>query len=232
MRYLVALLRLASRAFGCLKRPIFQNANPSLATKRAVYRAAVLSVLLYGAEAWTTKAEHVKRLNVFHNRCVRSILGVTKYQQWKEHISTRQLAATFEMEETMADLLMKHRLRWLGHLGHMEPNRLPKQMLFGELQKKRPCHGTKKRWRDAVTSDLQAIGIKDSWYEIAQDRKKWHQVCTDGIRAVAEQKRHTRSVCAASLARGSGDYPCPCGRSFRWKGDRTRHSRFCGGAPR
>ena len=85
----------AARAFGCLQKPIFQNRCLSVETKRKVYRAVVLSVLLYGAETWTIKAESVRRLSGFHNRCVRTIMGVTKYQQWKERISSRRLAAAF-----------------------------------------------------------------------------------------------------------------------------------------
>ena len=97
----------AARAFGCLQKPIFQNRCLSVETKRKVYRAVVLSVLLYGAETWTIKAESVRRLSGFHNRCVRTIMGVTKYQQWKERISSRRLAAAFGMEETIVHLLMK-----------------------------------------------------------------------------------------------------------------------------
>ena len=41
-----------------------------------MYRATVLAVLLYGAETWTVKAEHTRHLTTFHNRCVRTILGV------------------------------------------------------------------------------------------------------------------------------------------------------------
>ena len=74
----------AARAFGCLRVPVFKNKDLSLATKRAVYRAVVLAVLLYGAETWTMKAVHTRRLNSFHNRCIRTILGVTRYQQWKK----------------------------------------------------------------------------------------------------------------------------------------------------
>ena len=40
----------ASRAFGTLCRPVFNDGNLSRGTKRMVYRAAVLGVLLYGAE--------------------------------------------------------------------------------------------------------------------------------------------------------------------------------------
>lgn len=68
------------------------------------------------------------------------------------------------MEEPIEDLLMVHRLRWLGHLGHMGGERLPKKLLFGELEKKRPCHGTKKRWHDGLKSDLQVTGIGGGWY--------------------------------------------------------------------
>ena len=50
----------ASRAFGSLRGPIFNNPILSLPTKRAVYRATVLAVLMYGAETWTLKAEHVR----------------------------------------------------------------------------------------------------------------------------------------------------------------------------
>ena len=48
-----------------------------------VYQATVLAVLLYGAETWTLKAAHVRRLTTFHNHCVRTILGVTRYEQWQ-----------------------------------------------------------------------------------------------------------------------------------------------------
>ena len=113
-----------------------------------------MSVLLYGPETWKVKAEHVRRLRSFHNRCVRAILRVTKYQQSRNRITSKQLASTFGMEEPIEDKLMAYRLRWLGHLERMEEERLPKKLLFGQLVKKRPCHETKKRWRDGVKLDL------------------------------------------------------------------------------
>ena len=41
----------------------------------------------------------------------------------------------------------------------MEETRLPKLVLFSELKKKRPFHGTKRRWRDVIKVDVQAIGV-------------------------------------------------------------------------
>ena len=115
-------------------------------------------------------------LEYLPNCCVWTIHGVTRHQQWREHILSRQLAAVFRMEEPMANILMYNQLCWLGHSGCMEPVHMPKQLQFGKLEKRRPCHGTKKRGWDVVTSDLQTVVVKDAWYEVAQYREVWYQV--------------------------------------------------------
>ena len=74
---------------------------------KKVYRPAVLFVLMYGAETWTIKAGEMKLLTSFHNRCVRTIMGVSRYQQWKDKIKTKRLAA-FGKEETLVHVLMKY----------------------------------------------------------------------------------------------------------------------------
>ena len=115
----------ASKAFGCLRVPIFLNHTLSINTKRAVYKAVVISILLYGAETWTLKVPDVRRLTTFHNRCVRTILGVSKFQQWQNHITTQQLSGQFGLYWSIADFVLDQRLWWLGHLGRMSSDRLP-----------------------------------------------------------------------------------------------------------
>ena len=217
----------AARAFGCLRKAIFQNRHISVDTKRKVYRAAVLSVLLYGAETWTIKTDSLKRLSVFHNRCIRTIMGVTRYQQWKERLSSKRIAKACGMEETLEHLLIRQRLRWLGHLARMDPCRIPKQLLFGELEKKRPSHGTKRRWRDVVSSDLKRVDVSDGWYNQAQDRRAWKALCQDGIAGLVEQHHSGWLTGATPSCQAADTYPCSCGRVFKRRGDRTRHSRFC-----
>ena len=40
----------ASRAFGALRRAVFKDSNLSVKTKRSVYNACLMTVLLYGSE--------------------------------------------------------------------------------------------------------------------------------------------------------------------------------------
>ena len=57
-------------AFGAFCRPVFHGGDLSLKTKRMVhaYRAAVLGVLLYGAETWTNKKIATQKIESFHNK--------------------------------------------------------------------------------------------------------------------------------------------------------------------
>ena len=48
-----------------------ENKKLTTQTKVAVYRACIMSTLLYGSESWTTYAGQEKRLNIFHMRCLR-----------------------------------------------------------------------------------------------------------------------------------------------------------------
>ena len=65
-------------------------------------------------------------------------------------------------------------------MSHMGSECLPKQLLFGELLKKRPFHDAKKRLRDEVVNDLQAIGV-ENWYMLCQDRERWSNMCAVAV---------------------------------------------------
>ena len=114
----------ASQVFGCLRHPIFANCALSVRTKPAVYQVTVLAVLLYGADTWTLKALHVRRLTVFQNHCVRTISGVTRYEQWQKRLTSATLLDRFRIEP-IARIIMDRYLHCLGHVGCMDDNRLP-----------------------------------------------------------------------------------------------------------
>ena len=95
---------------------------------------------MYGFESWTTKSDTVRRLEVFHNRCLKGILGITASHHRTEHLITVEIAKHFGMRESLEDLITARRLRWLGHVTRMDEDKIPKWMLFGWLPQQRPAH--------------------------------------------------------------------------------------------
>ena len=65
-------------------------------------------------------------------------------------------------------------LRWTGHVTRMSDGRLPKKILYGELQVENRSHGgQKKRYKGYLKASLKDFNIPiESWEQIAQDRTK------------------------------------------------------------
>ena len=151
----------ASRAFGALRKAVFMDKNLTLYTKRIIYNASVLSVLLYGSECWIPLRKHIQKLNTFHHRCIRTIVGITNRQQWAEHITMAEVRQRWGDEETAAVKVIKRRLEWLGHLAHKPDHGIPKLALFGWLPQVRPRCGPR-RWKDVIRRDLKDIEMDES----------------------------------------------------------------------
>ena len=100
----------------------------------------------------------------------------------------------------------------------MNAYRLPKQLLFGELEKPRPRHGVKRRWRDLVLADIKAMDIED-WYTAAQDRREWtamyQRIVLDAVNATGD------GFCTSNTLRPTDTFQYACGRIFRRRGDLT-----------
>ena len=76
----------ASASFGRLRQRLWNNHHVSMRVKGKIYRAIVLSTLLYGAEAWTVYRRQVKKLHAFMMRHLRSIMRIT----WMGNLSDEQ----------------------------------------------------------------------------------------------------------------------------------------------
>ena len=142
-----------------------QKSN-QLSTKLAIYRAAVITTLPYGAEAWNTTAAEEKRLAAFRTRCLRRILGVS----WYDRITNEEV---FDLtgDTSLIDYLRQKRLRWLGHVVRMSRARLPRRLLFWNLCGRRRPGRQRMCWQDSITRDLQS---SISFEEAAQnDRSAW-----------------------------------------------------------
>ena len=178
----------------------------------------VVSVLLYGAETWTLKAQHVRRLNSFHSRCVRTILGVPRYQQWKERITSKHLASAFGMRQSIPDLIMEQQLRWLGHVGRMDKERLPKRVLFGG--KRGRATGRRKGGEILLNPMWRLVAWAMGYVKTGKSGSGY-----EGMEKISRSRQ--KNTCSANSQPQSRRLNYVCGRSFRRQGDLTRHKHFC-----
>ena len=137
----------SSAAFGRLRGSIWDQNGIRLDTKLKVYRSGVLPTLLYACETWLRfvivalpglfsypfldSLPTAKRLNHFHTSCLRKLLKI----KWQDRIPDTEVLKRTGMQ-SIHTLLKLAQLRWTGHATRMPDERLPKKILYGELQKK------------------------------------------------------------------------------------------------
>ena len=105
---------------------------------------------------------------------------------------------------------------------------MPKCALFGCLEKTRPCHGVKLRWKDRVKRDMVSLGMFSGWYEAAQDRKLWRNMYSDIVERSVEERirRENERRRHGPLTGATQELPfyCQqCQRRFRRKEDMSCH---------
>ena len=98
----------AAMTLSRLTKRVWSNNKLPDHTKVNVYKACVISTLLYGSESWTMNAHQEKRLNVFHMRCLRRILGIT----WQDKVANKLVLEKDGMS-SLCTLLKQRRMRWL-----------------------------------------------------------------------------------------------------------------------
>ena len=175
----------AAATMAKLSKRVWQNTKLTEKTKLCVYRACVISTLLYGSETWTTYTSQERKLNSFHLRCLRRILGI----KWQDKVPNTEVLMRANTQ-SMFSILSERRLRWLGHVKRMSPGRIPKDLLYGELalgkrKTGRPCL----RFKDVCQRDMKAARIRTSDWECkAEDRSTWRTVVKESV-IVAEERR-------------------------------------------
>ena len=175
----------ASSAFGRLWTRVWKERGITKRTKIAVYRAVVITSLLYGCETWTYYRRHVQKLDSFHLRCLRKILEI----HWEDRVTNQEVLSRAALPGIEA-LIIQSQLRWSGHVMRMEDSRLPKQIFCSELAGgTRRQGGQTKRYKDGLKQSLRACNIPvTGWEDLAANRSAWRQASFKGVKNF-ERKR-------------------------------------------
>ena len=101
---------------------IWKNKQLAAIFKCMLYRAFILSTVLYSSESWTNNKALEKKLDSFYLNCLRHMICfsyMTKITNQSVLNKTQMLA--------ISKIIMIRRFKWFGHVQRMENNRLPRK---------------------------------------------------------------------------------------------------------
>ena len=153
-------------------RPVWSRNLVSLRTKIKLYVSIVLPTAIYACECWKNTARIAHQLNVFHQRCLRKIMKITR----RDHITNESVLSRANLRP-LSDIVTERRLRLAGHILRMSDSRIAQGALTWT-----PANGRRRRgrpritWRRTFQNDLRGMNIasRDAKDEAA-DRNGWRR---------------------------------------------------------
>lgn len=158
----------------------------------------------------------MRMLEKWHMRSLRSILKVT----WRDKVTNSEVLRR-TASASLEGNLCRRQLRWLGHVIRMPSDRLPKQVLYGELvDGRRSAGGQKKRYKDFIKTVLKKFHMNPDTLEAdASNRSLWRRKCHGGVEffeernRVERRRREIRHQTVTLPPPQRGAHTCPnCGR--------------------
>ena len=175
----------ANSAFNKLDERLWRKSGIRLDTKVMVYKAVVLSSLLYGSEAWTLSTKQIKRLEMFHQKCLRKICRI----EWYHKIPDYEILERCQIG-SLKSFLDRNKLRWTGHVIRMENTRIPKIMLYGRVDKGAAKRGNNSTYMNSLKALLRECDMDLSQLEEhAGNRNSWRSTINKSIKEV-DSHRH------------------------------------------
>ena len=152
--------------------------------------------------------------------------------KWQDRIPDTEVLERCNIQGIEA-MLMRIQFRWSGHVSRMTDNRIPKQLLYGQLvSAKRSQGGQRKRYKDKLKANFRACGIDyKNWEALAMDRESWRSLCYEAtskfelerVKTAKERRAQRKSGSAVTV---TASFVCDiCGRACLSRIGLTSHQR-------
>ena len=142
-------------------------------TKLKIFESNVISVLLYGCEAWKMNKYNEKRIDTFIQKCLRRILKI----YYPNMISNDELYKLANIQKVSTTIQYRRR-RYIGHILRQNPASYQHAVIKWQPQGKRSLGRPRETWKRTAERDLRCLRI-NSWDDAfveAQDRVKWRKI--------------------------------------------------------
>jgi hypothetical protein len=139
-----------------------------------IYKTIILPVVLYGCETWflTVREEH--KLRMFENRVLRRIFGPKRdgvSGGWRK-LHNEELHNLYS-SPLIIRIIKSERMRWVGHVARMGPQKNMHTLLVGKLEGKRQLEKPRRKWADNIKMNFVEAGwVSVNWIVVAQNKNK------------------------------------------------------------
>lgn len=171
----------ATRHFNAYGRRFFRDRKIQLHLRTRLYIATTINILLWGCDSWALKQEHIRKLNVFHNKCIRSMIGIDMHCVRNKKTGSRNSEILEKCKiHPIETYITIRQLRLLQRVSKMDQSRLTYQVMSSQGIKKEDsgrCKSqtsTKSAYKDALIraklfekgSDIET----EKWMELMRMR--------------------------------------------------------------
>ena len=152
---------------------VWRSSSISFPVKIRLYRALVVTILLYGCESWTLSAATSRKVEAFEMKSYRRLLHI----HWTEHRTNEfvlgRIADLAGAQEPLLSVVRRRKLSWYGHVTRQD-NSLAKTILQGTLEGGRRRGRPRKLWMDNIH---EWTGLDSpTLLRKAEDRKIWRRL--------------------------------------------------------
>jgi hypothetical protein len=97
----------------------------------------------------------------------------------KTRILTNKKIYAMVKKPTTTETIRLNRLHWFGHVQRMEDNRIPKKVLYMNLETTKLKGRPRNRWQDEVR-DVGRLVVGKQWKERVYNREEWKKLLRMG----------------------------------------------------
>jgi hypothetical protein len=155
----------ASRIFGALRKKVFKNKHLSLNIKTYIYKVTIIPILTYASATWPITQLQLKKLEVFHMKCLRSIANISILNK-----ITNTNILNITHNKSITDIIERDRWLFFGRVMERDASTwCTKSIMSGRVKGGRRKQGrSDMRWSDLIAKqgrgEMERGGVME-YYE-------------------------------------------------------------------